>query len=187
MNNVCVMQPLPGLLADCAGVKVREYDPLGSDIVRLDDQDGEQFACSQWADILDPVDGGRTEVLARYGGTVFFAGEAAVTRHEFGRGETYYLGTHPEENYLRSLLLQIAQKRGVTHAEGLPAGVQVSVRSGKSGAYLFVLNLGREPRRVKLSSDAYAEAARGEGLLSGKRYGSEIELEPYGVEIFWIK
>lgn len=187
MNNVCVMQPLPGLLADCAGVKVREYDPLGSDVVRLDDQDGEQFACSQWADILDPIEGGRTEVLARYGGTVFFAGEAAVTRHEFGRGETYYLGTHPEENYLRSLLLRIARERGVTHAEGLPPGVQVSVRSGGSGAYLFVLNLGREPRRVKLSSDAYAEAARGEGLLSGKRHGGEIELEPYGVEIFRIK
>jgi len=184
LNNVCVMQPLPGLLADCAGVTVREYDPLGSDVVRLDGEDGEQYACSQWADILDPAPGGRTEVLARYGGPVFFAGEAAVTRHEFGRGETYYLGTHPEEEYLRALLLRIARERGLPHAEGLPAGVQVSVRAGAGGAYLFVLNLSRETRRFRLGG-AYAEAASGEGLLGGRRYGGgELELKPYGVEIF---
>lgn len=183
MNNVCVMQQLPGLLADCAGVKVREYDPLGSDVVRLDTEDGEQFAGSQWADILDPEESGRIEVVARYGGKVFFAGEAAVTRHEFGHGETYYLGTHPEENYARALLLDIARKRGIAYTEGLPSGVQVSVRSGESGAYLFVLNLGREARKFRLGGQ-YAEAANGEGLLSGSRYGGEIELEPYGVEIF---
>ncbi|OWR30937.1 beta-galactosidase [Saccharibacillus sp. O23] len=184
LNNVCVMQPLPGLLADCAGVAVREYDPLGRDVVRLDAEDGEQYACSQWADILDPAPGGRTEVLARYGGPVFFAGEAAVTRHAFGHGETYYLGTHPEEEYLRALLLRIAQERGLPHAEGLPAGVQVSVRAGASGAYLFVLNLSRETRRFRLGG-AYAEAAGGEGLLGGRRHsGGELELKPYGVEIF---
>lgn len=184
LNNVCIMQPLPGLLADCAGVAVREYDPLGRDVVRLDAEDGEQYACSQWADILDPAPGGRTEVLARYGGTAFFVGEAAVTRHAFGRGETYYLGTHPEEEYLRALLLRIAQERELPHAEGLPAGVQVSVRAGASGAYLFVLNLSREARRFKLGG-AYAEAAGGEGLLGGRRHGGgELELQPYGVEIF---
>ncbi|OWA34186.1 beta-galactosidase [Saccharibacillus sp. O16] len=184
LNNVCVMQPLPGLLADCAGVTVREYDPLGSDVVRLDAEDGEQYACSQWADILDPAADRRIEVMARYGGPVFFAGEAAVTRHEFGRGETYYLGTHPEEDYLRSLLLRIAQERDLPHTEGLPAGVQVSVRAGSSGAYLFVLNLSRDTRRFRLGG-AYAQASSGEGLLGGRRYGSgEMEMKPYEVEIF---
>ncbi|MCQ4086520.1 beta-galactosidase [Saccharibacillus sp. JS10] len=184
LQNVCEMKLLPGLLADCTGVTVRDYDPLGSDIVRLDDREGEQFACSQWADILEPADGGRTEVLATYGGSVFFAGEATITRHEFGRGETYYIGTHPEESYLRGLLLGIMQKVGIPYIEGLPASVQVSVRSGESGSYLFILNLGREPRRIK-SLGAYSDVMRGEGLLSGKLYnGHEIELEPYGVEIF---
>ncbi|GGN98272.1 beta-galactosidase [Saccharibacillus kuerlensis] len=183
MNNVCVMRPLPGLLADCAGVTVREYDPLGSDIVRLDTEDGEQFASSQWADILDPNEGGHAEVLARYGGYVFFAGEAAVTRNPFGRGEVYYLGTHPEEDYMRSLLLRIAQERSLPYAEGLPAGVQISVRSGESGSYLFLLNLGREARKFRISG-AYTEALQSEGLLSGRRYGNEIELSPYEVEIF---
>ncbi len=185
MNNVCVMQPLPGLLADCAGVTVREYDPLGSDIVRLDTADGEPYAGSQWADILDPVENRQTEVLARYGGSAFFAGEAAIVRHEFGHGETYYLGTHPEDDYLRSLLLEIAQARGIVHAGNLPPGVQLSVRSGESGAYLFVLNLGRETRRFRLG-DTYAEAVQGEGLLGGERYDGEIELAPYGVEIFRV-
>ncbi|GJM73858.1 hypothetical protein HMSSN036_60740 [Paenibacillus macerans] len=57
--------------------------------------------------------------------------------------------------------------------------MQVAARSGESGAYLFVLNLSREPRLVTLPA-AYPSVLYGvirEGTLS---------LAPYGVDILRI-
>ncbi|MDO3408324.1 beta-galactosidase [Saccharibacillus sp. CPCC 101409] len=185
-ENVCVMTPLPGLLTECAGVTVREYDPLGEDVARLDTEEGGQFACSQWADILEPDD--RAEVIARYG-SEFFAGEAAVTRYPFGQGETYYLGTHPEESYLRQLFTQIAEAKNIPYFPELPMGVQVSLRGGGASgepAYLFVLNLSREDKEVKLDLRADGRLRHLDGLnslLGGGRTDRRLKLRPYGVEV----
>ncbi|MFS0869548.1 beta-galactosidase trimerization domain-containing protein [Paenibacillus xylanilyticus] len=52
-NNVCVMAPLPGLLSACSGVRVTEYDPVGSDTIMIRDDQGNSYAASQWADVLE--------------------------------------------------------------------------------------------------------------------------------------
>lgn len=171
-NNQCVMLPLPGLLAECAGVTVDEYDPLGEETIRIRNKEGEQYSCGQWCDLLRPV---TARPVAWYAED-YYAGTPAVTVNEYGRGKVYYIGTHAEERYWADLIGEIAGEAGVNRIAGLPEGVQVTVRSGPSGRFLFVLNLNRSAAEVPLPGE-------GTSLLDGSRKSGKLQLEPYGVEI----
>ncbi|KGE19289.1 beta-galactosidase [Paenibacillus wynnii] len=172
MNNIGVMQPLPGLLSHAAGVRVDEYDPIGSEMHTVVDAEGQTYTCSQWSDLLTPT---TAEPIAWYGDD-FYAGIPAVTVNVFGQGEVYYLGTHVEESYWSVLLTNMAEKHKLMHFAGLPDGVQASVRTGESGTFLFLLNLDRKPQTVQLARDYNS-------LLSGTLRSGQLALEPYGVEI----
>ena len=82
MNNVCRMEPLPGPLAEAAGVYVSEYDPIGKDVHTIRSRNGNSYACTQWCDILE-LSG--AEPVAWYEDD-FFAGTPAATVHALGDG-----------------------------------------------------------------------------------------------------
>lgn len=175
MNNQHVMMPLPGLLADSAGVKVEEYDPVGRDSHRVVDAQGRHFEGTQWCDILS-LHG--AEAIAWYDED-FYRGKPAVTVNRFGQGKVYYLGTHLDETYLKQLLKSIAEDREIRMVPDLPEDVQISMRGGKTGSFLFVLNLSREPHQVTLDS-AYPS------VLYGVERGKTLSLEPYGIDILQL-
>lgn len=172
-NNNCVMQPLPGLLSRAAGVWVSEYDPVGMELHKLVDGQGNIYECSQWCDLLTPV---TAEPIAWYGDD-FYAGTPAVTANSFGKGTVYYFGTQAEERYWSRLLAGLADKHSLFRVEGLPEGVQATVRSGENGSFLFLLNLSRVPQTVKLPA-SYQSL-----LYDGETRSGEVQLQAYGVEI----
>ncbi|WP_110931563.1 beta-galactosidase [Paenibacillus bouchesdurhonensis] len=172
MNNQAVMLPLPGLLAECTGVRVEEYDPIGQDKHRVVNSEGRSFTCSQWCDILS-LQG--AEAIAWYDED-FYSGMPAVTVNSFGGGRVYYLGTHLEEAYLQELFEKEAKAHGMLMFPDLPEGVQIVVRSGKSAAYLFVLNLSRQPRQIILPASYHS-------VLYGKKRQETLSMEPYGVDV----
>lgn len=177
MDNQCVMMPLPGLLSASAGIVVEEYDPIGDDVHQIvSKDDGVSYGCRQWCDVIQPI---TAEIVAYYGDD-FFEGKAAVTRNFVGSGEVYYLGTHADENYLRHLFINMAEQHGITVYPDLPEGVQITVRSGRSGSYLFLLNLSRESHKVALP-DSYRS------VLYEVQRPQVVELEPYGVEIMELE
>lgn len=47
------MLPLPGLLAEAAGVVVSEYDAIGNSVHRIRNAEGQTFAAKQWCDLLE--------------------------------------------------------------------------------------------------------------------------------------
>lgn len=172
MNNVAVMQQLPGLLSHAAGVRVDEYDPIGTELHSIVDASGTAYSCSQWNDLLTTV---TAEPIAWYGDD-FYAGIPAVTINRIGKGQVYYFGTHAEESYWSGLLEGVAEKEGLLRFAGLPEGVQATVRSGENGSFLFLLNLSRQPQAVPLPR-SYSS------VLGGGEYTGELALAPYGVEI----
>ncbi|WP_340006875.1 beta-galactosidase trimerization domain-containing protein [Paenibacillus sp. FSL K6-0276] len=95
INNIAVMQPLPGLLSYCTGVEVLEYDPIGAETHTVVDAEGNKYECTQWCDILRPV---VARPIAWYGDD-FYSGSPAVTVNAFGKGQVYYFGTHMEERF----------------------------------------------------------------------------------------
>ncbi|WNS41367.1 beta-galactosidase [Paenibacillus sp. MMS20-IR301] len=172
MNNICLLQPLPGLFSRAAGVTVAEYDPVGHDIHMLVDAAGESFECSQWCDILQPEE---AEPVAWYGDD-FFAGSPAVTVNRFGAGKVYYIGTHASEAYWLKLLGGIAAEAGLAAFPDLPDGVQAFTRTGEKGELLFLLNLSRGTQSIGL--DKHYRSA-----LSGSLVSGIVELSPFAVEI----
>lgn len=176
MDNVCVMQPLPGLLSRAAGVWVHEYDPIGGAAHVIRDEASDTFACSQWCDLLTPV---TAEPIAWYNDD-FYAGTPAITVNRFGKGEVYYFGTHAEERYWSGLLGSLAGRHGLRRFAGLPDGVQASVRSGENGSFLFLLNLSRTEQAVPLEKNYRC-------AFSGETRSGLLLLAPYGVEILELE
>lgn len=71
---------------------------------------------------------------------------------------------------------ETAAEAGVSLFPDLPEGVQISIRKKSEKQFLFLLNLSRKRQKVTLDQ-AYPS------LLSEKRIGPELDMEPYAVEI----
>lgn len=110
----------------------------------------------------------------------YHAGQPAVTRHRYGRGEAYYVATHPDEAFLRELLPAICRACGVISlGAGAPAGVEISVRESDGERYWFVLNHNPAPVEFELEEAAGSFEAIGQRRLENGR----IALEAYGVAV----
>jgi beta-galactosidase len=178
-NNVCLMEPLPGMLSHCAGVQVSEYDPIANDVHHIITTDEQIYSSTQWCDILHLT---TAEVVASYHDD-FYAGKAAITVNRFGKGKVYYLGTHPEERYMKSLLHELAIAHDILHFPELPEGVQISVRIRDSQAFYFLLNLSRESRSIVLGhtyKSVLYDGITHEGILTLESYGVDICVEIIG-------
>ncbi|MGH3253301.1 MAG: beta-galactosidase, partial [Trebonia sp.] len=83
----------------------------------------------------DAIDLRGAEPLLRYA-TGHLAGRAAATRHPYGRGEAFYLGTLPDRATLRGLVERACRRAGVEFGTDLPPGVEAVRR----GDYRFVIS-----------------------------------------------
>lgn len=101
------MLPLPGLLAEAAGVVVSEYDAIGNSEHRIRNAEGRTFAAKQWCDLLE-LRG--AEPIAWYDND-FYEGVPAVTVNKLGKGEVYYVGTWPEPSYFYQLFEGILKEK----------------------------------------------------------------------------
>lgn len=174
MNNQCVMAPLPGLLSPLAGIVVEEYDPIGNDRHHIIDQSGHEYDCEQWADIIQL---NTAKAIAWYNDD-YYAGKPAVTVNTWGHGKVYYVGTHIEERAWMDRLKQLAEELHIRTYGELPEGVQISVRTGDNGSYLFLLNLSRLQHHIELP-EHYPSVLNPDNGHQGSMY----TIAPYGVEI----
>ncbi|MCD7824616.1 MAG: beta-galactosidase [Clostridiaceae bacterium] len=145
--NKCIMDPLPTVFSDLTGVTVKEYNPIGTQKQKIvageqggffdrESESGETFFCTLWCDILDAAD---ASVLARYGED-YYKGEAAITEHACGKGMVYYVGTVLNRSGMRSLAGHIARQAGLSVKEGLPFGVERTVRQKDGRKWIFYFN-----------------------------------------------
>lgn len=196
----------PGPLRELLGLRVEEFWPLdegrsvgvGAGGAVLPGRSGELRGtytgrADLWSEAIG-LEG--AEVLARFTDGDL-AGRPAVTRHAYGRGTVWYVGTRLEPALMRALLDDVRAAAGVTPVlPGLPAGVQATVREGAGGRYLFLLNHGAEaveavlpgPMRDALAAVDGAGAGtggtgEGTGGAGGPRAVDRVMLEPRGVAV----
>jgi beta-galactosidase len=163
----------PAPLRKLLGLFVEDFVPFAAgEKNRLGTPDGASYSCDQWADLVH-LEG--AEPIASYE-RGFYAGTPAVTRHAFGEGTAYYLGTRPEERYTKALLERACRKAGVETPLEAPPGVEVVRRKTGEASFLFVLNHGDESVEVRLRKPA-------RDLLTGAEHGGELTLEPLGVAV----
>jgi beta-galactosidase len=164
------------------GLRVEEFDPyavgqtnqvqLLSATDSLPDQSA-VYECDLWSDVID-LEG--ASALATYTQD-FYKGRPAITRHSFGQGHSYYLGTRPASALLERLMLQICQEAQVTPSPlAVPSGVEVVCRQDADHFYYFVTNHTKDTLELKLPAPAQELLTQAEAIQT-------LCLEPYGVAI----
>jgi beta-galactosidase len=163
----------PASFRDMLGIRIEDFVPLATgEENRILTRDGASYSCGLWADLVH-LQGAESLASHERG---FYAGVPAVTRHAFGEGAAYYLGTRPEERFTRLLLSQICREAGVTPPLEAPSGVEVVRRRTGDTSFLFALNHNTEAVEVHLDG-------RARDLLTGREHDGALTLNPLGVAI----
>jgi beta-galactosidase len=155
------LAPLP----DGAAVRLEGLAPAVADApvadAALNEVGADDAVGRLWQDVIELR--GATSLLTF--GEGHLGGKAAATRHEYGRGAAFYLGTLPDRATLSRLVGQACQDAGVTLWTGLPAGVEAVRRGG----YLFLISHLDRPAEVDLG-------AKRLDLLTGTKVGPQVVL-----------
>jgi beta-galactosidase len=125
------------------GGAIKFYDllrPYAPDTVAMGNR---KFAWTSWGDILQPAEG--TETWGTYQGD-FYAGEAAVTSRQLGRGTVTYVGAESNSGDLeQAVLVKLYRKLGIA-VENYPKGILVEYRDG----FGIALNYADQPYEMPL-------------------------------------
>ncbi|MEO3755594.1 beta-galactosidase [Streptomyces sp. B6B3] len=141
----------PGAFRELLGIHIDEFNPLQPDRthgLRYADHTG---TATDWQDVIEP-DG--AEPLATYADGDL-TGTPAATRHHHGAGTATYLGTSPDPDTLRRIVLDATAAAGVTPVLDTPDGVEATRRHTPDGTpLLFLLNHTPGEVTVRLPDDA---------------------------------
>lgn len=155
-NNECIMEYLPGPFVDIVGAVVEEYDAIGMDRHSITYKNEKTYMCEQWADIIREQS---AEVLARYGED-YYQDMPAITKNTYKNGTVYYVGTILEREFYYDFMKDVVQNTNVETFEGIPDGVEISIREDNQCRYLMAFNNTSNPQVIevwgqKLSLEAF--------------------------------
>ena len=123
----------------------------------------------EYAEILRVSD---AEVLATYESD-FYAGSAAVTRKQYGKGVAYYYACRVATPDMQQFFAQILAEAGVATKELL--GVEYHVRVADDKTYEFYLNY--------TSEEKVLEGVTGTELLTGEVVKGTLAMAPGAVAV----
>lgn len=127
-----------------------------------------------WSEAVEPEG---AEPVAVFGAGEL-AGRPAVTRHSYGRGTAWYVGTRLGRTAMRRLTDHVRRAAGVAPVlPGLPDGVQATVREDEEHSFLFLLHHGEEPAVVELPEPMRDRLAPDSGPVGS------VTLPPRGVAV----
>jgi beta-galactosidase len=170
LANDVIAQPLPGLLAELAGVEVEEYDSFAEGMQNplefcLPGFDGVQACATIWADVLQPTSAAPVALYTQD----YYAGKAAITLNRFGDGKVIYAGTLGEAALFDVLADWMLKEAGVQPLLQTPAGVEVTARWQNGSRLLFVLNHSHQTQAITLDKQY-------RNLLNGVVFNGQAEL-----------
>lgn len=136
-NDRVYLGGYPGAFIEMLGLRIDEFWPLAAPAEATFSPGGERFIASFWADAIE-LEGARA--MAGYSSGEL-AGVPALTRHDFGSGVAWYLGTKPDDAAMGAILAAAAAQAGAAPTlSGLPVGVEAVRRTGHGRSYLLLLN-----------------------------------------------
>ena len=172
--------PHPGALRDVLGLTVEEFLPLrAGQRVALGGEPGPHplpgagaLTGDVWTETVVPHG---AETVWRYTDGPA-AGGPAVTRHRLGGGHAWYVSTRLAPAGLDPVLALACRDASIGDREELPRDVEVVLRSGEQGDYLFVLNHTAAEAKVPLPGP-------GTELLTGERADGWLPVPPGGARV----
>lgn len=176
-NNQVYLDGYPGILRDLLGLSVEEFAPYpegrGNHLLF----GGNRHACDRWCDVIH-LEG--AAALATFESD-FFAGSPAITRHDWGDGAAFYLGTRPDDEAFDRVLRQICAEAEVAPVLETPDGIEATLRESTDRRFLFLLN--HRDESVKVSLAAFA----GRDLVSGETIRGQLTLEALDARVLLLE
>ena len=155
----------PGPLKEMAGVWVEEIDALAPEIMnKVTFADGTEVPCNLLCDVMH-LEG--AECLATYAED-FYAGTPAVTKNQFGKGYTYYIGTNMNGDGIAKVLDMAVAQADVSSVIQEETELEVTCRKADNCTYYFVLNFKDKDIEVPSCFVGCEDALTGEIVASGK-------------------
>ena len=155
----------PGPLREMAGVWVEEIDALAPEQMNaVTFADGTEVPCNLLCDIMH-LEG--AECLATYAAD-FYAGTPAVTKNQFGKGYTYYIGTNMNGDGIAKVLDMAVAQAGVSPVIGEETELEVTCRKADNCTYYFVVNFKDKEIAVPSCFVGCEDVLTGEIVASGK-------------------
>lgn len=164
----------PGPLRSMAGVWVEEFDALApGQFNEAVFYDGTVSRCGLVCDLMHPEG---AEILAEYGSD-FYAGMPAVTKHDFGTGAVYYIGTRLDSAGLARVLDQAVQAAKAAPVLPEQTLLEVTCRENDRDRLYFVINFQEKPQPLPESLGGLQD------LLTNERSCPGAEMKKYDVKI----
>jgi beta-galactosidase len=164
----------PAPFSEMLGLVVEEYAPyMEGQLNTICTKDNKEFTSSFWSDVIHLK---TAQPLATFEQD-YYAGQAAITHNQFGKGNAFYVGTVPDANGMDWLIDQLCARAEVKSViSNPPDGIELLHRVNGNSTWLFILNHSAEKVTVPF-------AGHGQDLLSGVQVSDSVELEPAGVVI----
>ena len=172
------VQRQPGPLMDLLGARVDQWYAIDKPVPAT--ADGAPGTVDTWAETLS-VRSPETSVFATYGASNgWLDGQPLAVVRKVGKGEIAYVGGWLDDASLSKITAGLLR-----HAEvkpllpGVPEGVEVCVRTAKSGDHSVVILINHNTQSATVQIPAGMEA-----LVGSSGSGSSVELPKYGVAVF---
>ena len=174
-HDLVVLGGYPGKLRKLMGVWVEEIDALlpGHTNKLIMSPDNlflsPTYSCGLLCDIIH-LEGAIS--LAEYGQD-FYKGTPAITRNEYGKtlenkgGKAYYIGTDPEEAFLKDFSKLLVLEKGIHPPAEAISGVEITQRFKDDRTFTFILNHNPDLVTIDLEGVKYHELIR-DTEVSGK-------------------
>ena len=176
-NDQVYLGGYPGLFKDVLGLTVDEFYPLKEEMPITVDFDGKLYTSGIWQDVIQ-LDS--AEVLATFQ-TGDLPGQPAITKNQYGQGQTYYLGTKIETEGLKALIKQITAdipNEVSTYLESYD-NLSVSIRESDTHHYVFILNYTENLQTTKLLVNGF-------DLLNEVTVEGELIIPPNGMKLIKV-
>ena len=155
----------PGPLRELAGVWVEEIDALAPEQTNaINFADGSTSTCRLLCDLMH-LEG--AECIARYASN-FYAEMPAVTRNQFGKGYTYYIGTNMNSDGIAKVLDMAVLAGGVSPVITEATGLEVTCRKAEDCTYYFIFNFKDKVLPLPNCFDGCKDLLTGETVDGGR-------------------
>ena len=160
------------------GIHVEEFDPwteeMRNAVVIEEGLLKGVYSATLWGEVVQ-LEGARALGIFASG---YYADGPALTLHQFGQGQTYYLATQVSDDLLAALMGQLCREVAASPVLEVPEGVEATWRECADGrALYFLLNHTEKAEQVSLPAGTFSS------LLSGEKIEGQLEVAARDVAV----
>ena len=165
-NDRCIFGEYPGPLKEVLGIWVEETDALypeeRNEMVIAGDVTGlkGRYSCNFLCDVIHT----RTARPLGVYGSDFYKDMTCLTLNRYGEGAAYYIGTEPDEAFLKDFTDKVCLEAGINSLYTASPEVEITCRVSEKASVVFVINHNPTEAEIDFKEERLTSYFTGETL-----------------------